>query len=218
MNGSKTILMLAGVGAFAATATLLQADTTPATIEVVGTCQRTLAVDKQKVEVESIDLDKLFAAGLATAQRALSKTAELMETSPKKEVSANVNVSVRDKDSGEPDKDISVPLKFSIPKLTAADMDSFAEYVAGDTSEYDNLIKTRTSLGVSEAEFEKQYKACMKDALADAKTKAQAEAAKRGVKLGDMVSAKTAADVSAASEASREADMRLKVNVSFRTI
>jgi|GEM_PF-3813386 len=215
MNGSKTILMLAGVGALSATATLLQADA-PATIEVVGVCQRTLAVGKQKVEVESVDLDKLFSVGLKTAQRALEKSAELWENSPKKEVSANVNVSV--KDSGEPDKDISVPLKFSIPKLTAADMDSFAEYVAPDASEYDSLVKTRTSLGVSDAELEKQYRACMRDALADAKTKAQAEAAKRGAKLGDMVSAKTAADINAVSADGKEADMRLKVNASFRTL
>jgi hypothetical protein len=217
MKNSRMILVAAGVGAIALTASLLQADA-PKTIEVEGVCHRQIPIGKQRIETDTIDLNRLFSAGLATAQRALAKTAEIFETAPKREVSANVNVTVRDDGSDTPEKEVNMPLRFSIPKLSEADMDAFADYVVGDPSQYDDLIKTRTSLGISEAEFEKNYKACMEDALKDARANAEREAANRGVKLGEMVSAEADADVSAASESSANADLRLTLNAIFRTL
>jgi hypothetical protein len=217
MKSNKMILALTGIGALVLTTSFLTAST-PASISVQGACHQRVPIGTQRTEVESIDLNRLFALGINTAQRALAKTAELIESAPKREVEGSMNLTVKDSDRDTPNQDIRVPFRLAIPKLSSMDMEAFANDIVGDPSEFENLVKTRTRLGIDEKVFERYYEACMKDALADAKAKAAAEAERRGVALGEMTSANANTDISAESETSRQADLRITLDVSFSTL
>ena len=157
------------------------------TISVQGSCARVVRPAKASTTFETIDLNKLFLAGLKTAQKVIGKTTELMENSPKKEYEANIQVSYKDKSEGI-ERDFSLPLSFALPKIEdSAEIEAFVDELGSDLPDFDSVVKTSQKTGLDRETLEKEYKECAGDALADAKEKADAEAAKAGLSLGRLI-------------------------------
>ena len=209
MKTKRIFLALAGITILAAMASS-PATGTPTTIEAEGTCHQRIPVGTQRLELETIDLNRMFTLGLNVAQRALARTAELLEQPSGREVEGGLDLTIRDPEA--PTREVRVPFRMALPRMTAADFENFANYVVGDPSEFENLVQFRTDLGISEEEFSRHYEACMRDAVADARTRAGHQAEARGLTLGELISADANVD---ASEAGRYVDLRLTIQASF---
>ena len=184
------------------------------TVRVQGSCQRVVRPSKTSTTFETIDLNKLFLAGLQTARKVISKTTELMENSPKKEYEANIQVSYKDKDEGT-GRDFSLPLSFAIPKIEdSAELDAFVDELGADLPDFDSVVKASQKTGFDKEALEKEYRECAEAAVADAKENAAKEAENMGRSLGRLVKVVS----TAAAEAQRRDDGSYDIRMTLEAI
>ena len=172
--------LFAGAGAGLA---MGSADSNRARVE--GECRRQIDPSSVKTQVD-IDFDKIISSGLKVAKKAIDKSIELYENSPKKEVEGDISFKVRDKGESKDsaDSEFDMPFTFSIPKIDENfDAEAYFADIAADLPSKDEVLKTEQTFGISDAKLESEYKSCAAEALSNAKLKAAAKLGTDKVKL-----------------------------------
>ncbi|MCL2439320.1 MAG: hypothetical protein FWD15_02285 [Alphaproteobacteria bacterium] len=189
----------------------------PKIVEISGVCERQIIPSRISREVE-IDLDRAIASGLAMAKKAVAKIADVYEGADKKDVEGSVNVRVRDRKSGEEERNVEMPFAVSIPKIGEReidDLDSFFERLWAGAPAKGEIVRTSQRLGVGEKEFEEEYKSCFAEALEDAKLRAALELGDADFTVVSVEQDESASMVSDESEG--ELNMRVVLRVKFST-
>ncbi|MDR2098764.1 MAG: SIMPL domain-containing protein [Rickettsiales bacterium] len=189
-------------------------------ISVTGQCEREVRNNKTEVKVQVENLDGVVDGAIKTAQKFLGGLSQMLEESPKKQVSSNVAIAYKAEDSkGETEeKNIEVPLSFAMPDFDSPDFEpaKFFDGITDDMPAYDDVVKTDVKSASSKEYLEREYKSCASEAFKDAAAKAKKLAEEQGLTLKDAVSVTQLPEESEpAGEATK---IRVRLDVTFNAV
>jgi hypothetical protein len=178
---------------------LMSAAPAPKSISVTGECEREIKNNKTDVSVKLQNMDGVVDGAIKTAQKFLTGLGQMLDESPKKQVSSNVSISYKSEDSkgATDEKNLEMPLSFTMPDFDSPDFEpsKFFDGITDDMPAYEDVVQADVKSSSSKEYLEREYKACAEEAFKDAAAKAKKIADEQGLTLKEALSVSKNSDM-----------------------